>query len=525
MAEVFAAANNLTLQTTNSDGELIFNSAAGAEAMRIDNSGQVGIGTTSPEVRLHVKSSSSTIFELESTAANTWMKWLNGNSASPGYIGYEDGDNMTFWTSNAERMRIDSSGSVGIGTTSTTFRFNVSSASSTTTNLQSTSATSNLRLTNSGGLATIGSTSNELHFTTSTTERMRIDSSGNVGIGVASAGNLLHIHEGSSGGSWAQFTNTTTSAGASSGALVGIDSDEDFRVLQYGAKAIKLYTSTTERMRINSSGNVGIGTTSPSEKLEVSGSGATRAKVTSTGSSVQFIGSAASGGMYIDSVGAADNIIFRNTGSFTERMRIDSSGNLLVGTTSLTNRLSVAQPNAGSAIARFDHTNATASSVYGLFVYFPSAAPDDNTQYFFKGQDSSAERIIIYSDGDIVNHDNSYGAISDQKLKDQIVDSGSQWNDIKSLQVRKFKFKTDIADKGDSDNLWRLGVIAQEVEAAGMSGLVKESPDVDENNNDLGTTTKTVNYSVLYMKAVKALQEAMTRIETLEAEVAALKGE
>ena len=58
-----------------------------------------------------------------------------------------------------------------------------------------------------------------------------------------------------------------------------------------------------------------------------------------------------------------------------------------------------------------------------------------------------------------------------------------------------------------------------------MNGLVEETPDRDEDLKDLGTTTKSVKYSVLYMKAVKALQEAMTRIETLEAEVKALKGE
>ena len=57
-----------------------------------------------------------------------------------------------------------------------------------------------------------------------------------------------------------------------------------------------------------------------------------------------------------------------------------------------------------------------------------------------------------------------------------------------------------------------------------MGGLVKESPDVDaRTGEDLGTTTKTVKYSILYMKAVKALQEAMTRIETLETKVTALE--
>ena len=56
-----------------------------------------------------------------------------------------------------------------------------------------------------------------------------------------------------------------------------------------------------------------------------------------------------------------------------------------------------------------------------------------------------------------------------------------------------------------------------------MSGLVDEHADLGVNDEDLGTTTKGVKYSILYMKAVKALQEAMDRIETLEAKVAALE--
>ena len=67
-----------------------------------------------------------------------------------------------------------------------------------------------------------------------------------------------------------------------------------------------------------------------------------------------------------------------------------------------------------------------------------------------------------------------------------------------------------------------LGVVAQEVETV-SPGLITDQPDRDENGNDLGTTTKLVNSSILYMKAVKALQEAMARIEELEAKVAALE--
>ena len=87
--------------------------------------------------------------------------------------------------------------------------------------------------------------------------------------------------------------------------------------------------------------------------------------------------------------------------------------------------------------------------------------------------------------------------------------------------------KEDVA-KGDSDEHWRLGVVDQELETAGMSGLVKNNPDMEEDIDtktmkETGTTTKSVKYSILYMKAVKALQEAQARIETLETKVAALE--
>ena len=164
-----------------------------------------------------------------------------------------------------------------------------------------------------------------------------------------------------------------------------------------------------------------------------------------------------------------------------------------------------------------------ATNPYGFYVQFTAASPDNNVHNFLTCADNSTNRLQIFSDGDVVNHDNSYGAISDIKLKEQIADASSQWDDVKALKVRKFKMKEDVA-KGDSDAHWRLGVVAQELETAGMNGLVETNPDIDyETKKDLGTTTKSVKYSVLYMKAVKALQEAMTRIEALETKNDALE--
>ena len=124
----------------------------------------------------------------------------------------------------------------------------------------------------------------------------------------------------------------------------------------------------------------------------------------------------------------------------------------------------------------------------------------------------------VNADGDCENANNRYTGFSDIKLKENIQDAGSQWDDLKALRVRKYNFKEETGHQTHT----QIGLVAQEVEPI-CPGLVSESIDRDDEGNDLGTVTKSVNYSVLYMKAVKALQEAMERIETLEAKVAALE--
>ena len=130
---------------------------------------------------------------------------------------------------------------------------------------------------------------------------------------------------------------------------------------------------------------------------------------------------------------------------------------------------------------------------------------------------ATAYRFRVADSGNVTNTNGSYGTISDSKMKTDIVDAGSQWADIKAIRFRKFKMKDD------PDQIVQLGVVAQELEQT-SPGLVEEHVDKDAEGNDLGTTTKSVKTSILLMKAAKALQEAMTRIETLEAKVAALEG-
>jgi hypothetical protein len=123
---VFAGIKSLKENGTSGNyaGALAFYSRANgslpAERMRIDSSGNVGIGTTSPSVPLHVKSSGNAVILLEgATSAGSFVNFGDVTDVNVGQIGYDHTSNyMRFKTFDTERMRIDSSGNVGIGTTS-----------------------------------------------------------------------------------------------------------------------------------------------------------------------------------------------------------------------------------------------------------------------------------------------------------------------------------------------------------------------------------------------------------------------
>ena len=133
-------------------------------------------------------------------------------------------------------------------------------------------------------------------------------------------------------------------------------------------------------------------------------------------------------------------------------------------------------------------------------------ATNDNqgvTGLLAKFRSGGTDRCTIDQNGDIKNVNNAYGAISDIKYKEKISEAHSQWQDIKAVKLKNYVLKED------KTNLIQLGVIAQDLEADGMGGLVSESQD----------KTKGVKYSVLYLKAIGALQEAMQRIEVLESKI------
>ena len=202
----------------------------------------------------------------------------------------------------------------------------------------------------------------------------------------------------------------------------------------------------------------------------------------------------------------------------TKRIEVDTTG-----------KIHQEVNGANDSCYLMDNINAT--NPYGMAIRTTAVANDNNSTYFIHIEDSDAVRFRVWSDGDVVNHDNSYGSTSDERIKSNIADANSQWNDIKAVKVRNYKKNDDIAAYGNNAAT-ELGVIAQELEASNMNGLVKnevlyvstdkEVIDGDKNVGDV-KTYKSVKYSILYMKAIKALQEAMAKIETLETKVQALE--
>ena len=185
--------------------------------------------------------------------------------------------------------------------------------------------------------------------------------------------------------------------------------------------------------------------------------------------------------------------------------------NLVVGTTSGENGITIVTGTGNSARFVFsDNSNSSNDAFVGAIEYSHSS---DNMIFYNGGN----QRVIFADNGNITNSTGSYGTISDETLKENISDASSQWNDVKALQVRKYSMKVDELDSAD-----KIGVIAQELEKSGMNGLVEETVWTDPDDMLKKETVKSVKYSILYMKAIKALQEAMTRIETLESSNTAL---
>lgn len=334
---------------TYSNHPLVINTNS-TEKVRIDNSGNVGIGTSAPAVKLHVyEESTDSIIRISSNGANGVLQINNGplsagagplinfqsnNSSFARIQGIALNSALIFQTSTIERLRIDSNGNVGIGTSAPVDKLNISDGT----------VTFSFKPIGASSVGFFGTRSNHaLGLSTNDIERMRIDASGNVGIGVvpdvkfsvngnAKFGNNITTGLGVSTqdcsieignertGNGNALVDFHSSAGSDYDGRVGKSAGVNGNFGLYnkgtgdivllheesGAGTIWFGTGNTERMRIALSGNVGIGTSVPGAKLEVAG---IIRSVTGTeaASQVQCVNTSASGqaAIHLTRTGAA----------------------------------------------------------------------------------------------------------------------------------------------------------------------------------------------------------------------------
>ena len=491
---------------------------------------KVGIGTSSPSSKLHITSASSAIATIEAknpTAFNdpqlNFVTWNEASGSSSGKIQLTNGtfnsNDMAFFTETAnsvtEKMRITSSGNVGIGTASPLLNLQINS----NTNANSTIAYSENNTLKWYTRHNASDDSFQIVDVPNATTALNIASGGNVGIGTTSpqqrltvgdgsGSEIISIYAGNTNASAVHFTDTNTSTDY-----------QGFVSYNHSSDALRFGTAEVERMRITSTGNVGIGTTAPdsfnsnARNLVVNSSSSTGISIatTDTNADSSLIFADGTGG----TAGYRGAIRYKHNGDYmqfdtsaSERMRITNDGLLFVGDTNTSygyqsHHIARDYSQGYALIVRNSNTTTQNNSVLQL----NQAETTSTTQGFFligrQGDpNTGANRILIYSNGNVANVNNSYGAISDERLKENIVDATPKLDDLMKVKIRNYNFI------GQEDK--QIGVIAQEIENV-FPSLVEDTKDPESEE-----TTKSVKYSVLVPIMLKAIQELKAEVEELK---------
>jgi hypothetical protein len=492
----------------------------------------------------------------------------NGSAAAPSIYFKDSGTDSGFFspgtdavaisTAGTNRLHITSGGLVGIGTDSPSTPLHIQVSRTSSTNAVCLTLSDNVTGGQTDGVykairskSNNGASESEIRFLETSganndtgiafatqvsagalAERLRIDELGRVGIGTTTVSDKLHVAAGNITLSYADGSTglrnkiswRTESPFLGEVAYIAANRTAS----SFAPTDIVIATGTSagvsEKCRVTSDGRLLIGTSSaPSD----TGNGAYYSKLVSVGNISSSTGdgrlalcrgttaSSLSSGNGIGEIHFADSAGggFAMISAFADGTpgANDYPGRLVFSTTA-------DGASSPTERMRINNAGATANFAQESVYHASSAAGAGTTHRLYTGKYSASatfggtDSFAVWTNGNVINTNNSYGAISDIKLKENIVDASSQWDDLKALQVRNYNFK-------EGQTHTQIGLVAQEAELV-SPGLVSESPDRDEDGNDLGTVTKSVNYSVLYMKAVKALQEAIAKIETLEGMVA-----
>jgi len=530
-----------------SDTQVQYNSSgslAGSANMTFDGNNLTVSGSTAgPKVN------------ISSAALGTAMQLSDNTNYGVQFIGISGGMKLQMNGSQVfainqvtfgEVLRINSSGNVGIGFNGASYTGKLAANGVIATYASTDNNYRGSMDVESGNLRFIAppyaSNPTNIVFNTGTasTERMRISSAGIVAINNTSPK------------TW--YASAGVAQFGLAGALYGNTGVNQIKVLNnlyYDASGNSLYTNNgysqdltldgngnfifynsasgtaggtvteLERMRIDANGNVGIGTSSPGYKLDVYGnlrcSGPTNGSVIVDGAAAgnPYVGFAQSNalGSYIQMVGTAGSNELLTNVNGAERMRINSSGAIGIGTSASTSGLEIAT-EGGQAYGQYLYVNSPNSSYGGGGLFGVNCARGAGSS-FGLAQFRAANSVVcqILGNGNLINTNGSYGAISDKKFKENVVDATPKLDDVLKLQVRNFNFKDEQTHK-------QIGFIAQELEQV-FPALVDTIVDKDDEGNELETTTKSVKTSVLIPVLVKAIQELNAKVTALEAQLAA----
>jgi hypothetical protein len=591
------------LATDNASGAvpLVFYTGT-TEKMRIDSSGNLGLGVTpsawSQGKATEIGYAGNSVWAsgnneiIISQAAYYNAGWKYGiSSTKPSYYSQSAGVHSWYTAASGtagnaitftQAMTLDASGRLGIGTTdpttagATNYRNLVIGSTSVTNNgitIQSTTAGNGALIFNDtygaiqGGVA-YAHASDSLQFVANASERMRLDSSGNLGLGVTPSAwgtaNSVQAIQLDGGALW-NFSTTALSLiqNAYYNGTSYIYSTTAAATRQDQAGGIHYWFTApsgtagtavtyTERMRIDASGSLLVGTTSPlqSSQLTVYASPTpitTIDRTTNIGATVSCassgtgyiqggvrLGTEGNSGIYGYDDGASGaqgiGIFTGNNTTIAERMRIDASGNLGVGITPISSfRTTISSPTAAINGLYVENTHSTfAGDVVDINASRNATAGEYN--FLVCSISGVAVKLKVLNSGNVQNANNSYGAISDIKLKENIVDTSPKLDKLLQVKIRNYNLKTDPDHK-------QIGVIAQELETV-FPSLIEETEDketvtktrevdgVEEEYTEevlTGETTKAVKYSVFVPILIKAIQEQQAMIDELKAKVAALE--